>query len=73
MKKALDEYECRHGMGYTIISSRYNDISCEILYFVPLEANCEIHQIKIKTKAIESENLNCFLSLNFVCGMLLMI
>src|SRR5690554_1542421 len=25
-QSALDEYRCRHGMGYTIIESRYRDI-----------------------------------------------
>ena len=65
VKKALDEYECRHGMGYTIISSRYNDISCEILYFVPLEANCEIHQIKIKNESNRKRKFKLFSFIEF--------
>jgi len=65
VKKDLDEYGCLHGMGYTIISSRYNDISTEILYFVPLGANCEIHQIKIKNESNRKRNLKLFSFIEF--------
>lgn len=37
-----DFYECRHGQGYTKISTQYNEISGEILYFVPLDVDAEI-------------------------------
>ncbi len=33
--RKLDFYECRHGAGYTRISSRYKGIGASILYFVP--------------------------------------
>ncbi len=32
----LDAYECRHGPGYTRISSQFSSIQAEVLYFVPL-------------------------------------
>jgi cellobiose phosphorylase len=32
----LAAYECRHGPGYTRITSRYRGIRSEMLYFVPL-------------------------------------
>ncbi|MGA2796498.1 MAG: N,N'-diacetylchitobiose phosphorylase, partial [Thermoguttaceae bacterium] len=35
-KSDLDKYECRHGMGYTTISSTCNKIEAETCYFVPL-------------------------------------
>jgi N,N'-diacetylchitobiose phosphorylase len=36
--KPLDRYEsvCRHGTGYTIITSKYDEIETEATYFVPL-------------------------------------
>ena len=39
--KPLDKYksECRHGSAYTIISSEYEGIKTETLYFVPLGRN----------------------------------
>jgi len=33
----LDEYECRQGQGYTVITSRLNGIKFSARYFVPLE------------------------------------
>lgn len=65
VKKDLDEYECRHGMGYTIISSRYNDISTEILYFVPLGANCEIHRLRIKNESDRKRDIKLFSFIEF--------
>ena len=43
-RRDLDNYSCRHGMGYTIISSEYNQIEAETRYFVPLDDNLEIWQ-----------------------------
>src|SRR5690606_2165903 len=31
----LDSYECRHGMGYTVITSQKNGIEASTRYFVP--------------------------------------
>lgn len=47
-KTELDSYECRHGMGYTKITSSKNNISAEALFFVPINFNGEIQQVKIK-------------------------
>ena len=47
-KTELDSYECRHGMGYTKITSVKNNISAEALFFVPIDFNGEIQRIKIK-------------------------
>jgi cellobiose phosphorylase len=33
--RALQRYECRHGAGYTRISSEYKGIAASVLYFVP--------------------------------------
>jgi cellobiose phosphorylase len=43
----LDEYTCRHGLGYTVISSRYAGIEATIRYFVPLDATLEIWQLTL--------------------------
>jgi len=34
-ERTVDAYECRHGTGYTRITSRYLGIRAEMLYFVP--------------------------------------
>lgn len=60
VKAELDSYECRHGMGYSRISSKKKDIDTEILYFVPLGANCEIHRVKLKNTGEKKRNLKLF-------------
>ena len=34
-RSVLDEYECRHGLGYSIIRSRLAGIAAQIRYFIP--------------------------------------
>lgn len=51
----LSEYECRHGLGYTKIKSKMEDIETETLYFIPLNDSVEIWKIKI-TNTAESQS-----------------
>lgn len=37
----LDSYECRHGLGYTQITGKKNDLTATIVYFVPIGARHE--------------------------------
>ena len=46
-KTELDEYSCRHGMGYTIITGKKNGVKASQLSFVPLGVNAEVHQITL--------------------------
>lgn len=46
----LDKYECRHGLGYTVISAEYAGVSTKTTYFVPLGENLEIWALEIKTR-----------------------
>ena len=50
-QRELDSYECRHGMGYTKISSAYLGIRAQTLYFVPLGETLEIWQLRSATNA----------------------
>lgn len=47
--KPIEQYksECRHGTAYTIISSDYNKIATETLYYVPKDATYEVFRAKI--------------------------
>ncbi len=38
----LDDYSCRHGMGYTTIASSKNGVEVSTRYFVPLDQNLEV-------------------------------
>ncbi|MBP3265977.1 MAG: glycosyl transferase, partial [Clostridiales bacterium] len=45
VKTELDEYECRHGMGYTIITGKKNDLKAEVTFFVPQNYDGEVQQV----------------------------
>ena len=51
VKKELDAYECRHGLGYTRLTSSYNEIEAEVLYFVPLKFRGEVQQVRLTNKS----------------------
>ncbi|MBN1456889.1 MAG: hypothetical protein JW912_03450, partial [Sedimentisphaerales bacterium] len=50
-RTTLDEYECRHGMGYTKIKGQKNHLCAEVLSFVPLGLNGEVQKLKLKNKS----------------------
>jgi cellobiose phosphorylase len=62
---ALDEYQCRHGMGYTVIQSSYQGIKASTRYFIPLGANLEIWQLTLTNLRPTTVNLSIFATLEF--------
>ena len=46
----LEDYRCRHGLGYTVIGSRRAGIEAETLYFVPLGETLEIWRTRITNR-----------------------
>jgi cellobiose phosphorylase len=71
--KSFDEYkyECRHGLGYSIISSEYSGISTKTTYFVPLGENLEIWMLEVKfesgkgTMGVKTRDLSLFSFVEF--------
>jgi cellobiose phosphorylase len=51
VKKELDSYECRHGLGYSKITGELNQLSTEVLYFVPQQFDAEVIKVKLKNKS----------------------
>lgn len=49
-KTALDAYECRHGMNYTIIKGEKNGLEARVLFFVPLDTHAEIAKLTLTNK-----------------------
>jgi len=60
MKTPLDAYECRHGMSYTRITGRKNDVEASVLFFVPLGENAELQKLSIKNLSQETKRLQLF-------------
>lgn len=48
MRRELDFYEGRHGLGYTTITTKAFGVTGEITYFVPRKEPCEIWKVRIK-------------------------
>ena len=60
MKTALDEYKCRHGLGYSIFESKKDNLSCRLTCFVPLDENCELHRLTLKNESDTAKQLTLY-------------
>ncbi|GIP29827.1 glycosyl transferase [Paenibacillus sp. J23TS9] len=65
VKKDLDFYECRHGLGYTRITGERNGIRAEQLAFVPLEYNGEVHQLTLTNTSAAPKKVKLFSFIEF--------
>src|SRR5215468_9247810 len=61
----LDEYQCRHGQGYTIIASKFNGIKSSARYFVPLGESLEIWQVTLTNASGSDSDLSLFSAIEF--------
>ena len=59
-KTPLDKYECRHGMGYTRIVGEKGGLRAEVLFFVPPDARCEIHRVKLTNTDKKSKSFQLY-------------
>ena len=64
-RQELENYICRHGLGYTIIGSTYEGIGARTCYFVPLGESLEIWQCTLTNQRPEPANLSLFSSIEF--------
>ncbi|TYQ15226.1 UNVERIFIED_CONTAM: cellobiose phosphorylase [Acetivibrio alkalicellulosi] len=65
VKKDLDNYECRHGLGYTKITGKRNGISTEVTFFVPLNYNGEVQKVVVKNESSENKKITLFSFVEF--------
>ena len=59
-KTALDNYECRHGMGYTRISGQKDGLQASVLFFVPLNDNIELQHVRLENLSSEKKSFKLF-------------
>ncbi len=64
-RRPLDQYECRHGLGYTIIRSRFSGIESQIRYFVPLGQSLEIWELTVTNQRVRPADLSIFSAVEF--------
>ncbi len=60
VKTDLDEYECRHGLGYSQISGKKNDLAVSTLFFVPVGKTCEVHSVTLKNEGKTAKKFQLF-------------
>ena len=61
----LEGYECRHGMGYSIIGGQYRGIEARTRYFVPLDESLEVWQLSITNHNGAAAALSVFSAVEF--------
>ena len=57
VKCELDEYECRHGMGYTILTGKKNGLRASQKAFVPMGVNAEVHQVTLTNESVAAKDV----------------
>ena len=60
VKTELDSYECRHGMGYTIITGKKNDLKTEVTFFVPQNYTGEVQQVVLTNEGSTEKNFSLY-------------
>ena len=60
VKAELDAYECRHGMGYTVITGKKNDLKAEVTFFVPQDYDGEVQQVVLTNEGSEAKTFSFF-------------
>ncbi len=57
VKTDLDNYSCRHGMGYTVISGEKNGVKAEVKFFVPVGFNGEVQKLTVTNNSGSAKSL----------------
>lgn len=65
VKRELDFYECRHGLGYTSITGRRNGIEINQLAFIPLQYNGEVYRVTVKNTSSAEKKVTLFSFVEF--------
>ena len=73
VRRPLDAYECRHGMGYTRIRGSLGGVEAQVLYFVPPAGSdeacpCEIWALRIVNTGPSTRRLRTFTYVEFSFG-----
>ena len=64
-KTPLDEYECRHGLGYSRFHGAKNGLSADLLAFVPLGTPCEINRLTLRNNSDHDKSFSLFSYVEF--------
>jgi len=65
VKRELDFYECRVGLSYTKITGERGGLRAEVLYFVPLGTNAEVHRVTLTNTSKVAKRAKLFSFIEF--------
>ena len=61
----LDFHECRHGLGYSIITGKKNGLAARLELFVPVGDNCEIDRLVLTNESDAPKSFTVFSYVEF--------
>jgi cellobiose phosphorylase len=56
----LDSYECRHGLGYTVIRGVKNQLEAEVAYLIPVGQSAEVHRLVLRNRSRKQRKVQLF-------------
>jgi cellobiose phosphorylase len=65
VKRQLELFECRHGLGYTRITGVRNGLKAEALFLVPLGKDAEVHQVTLTNLSGKRKEISLFSFVEF--------
>jgi cellobiose phosphorylase len=65
VKRDLDRFECRHGLSYSQITGERNGLRAEVLHFVPMGTNAEVHRVTLKNLGDAPKSVKLFSFVEF--------
>jgi len=63
-----DFFECRHGLGYTSITSKYNGVKSNVTYFVPVDDDCELWLVTLTNESSKEKKLELYPYVEWLVG-----
>jgi cellobiose phosphorylase len=60
VKRELESFECRHGLGYSKITGKRGGLKAELLFFVPLGHTAEVHRVTLTNESSAKKSFKLF-------------
>ncbi len=60
VRTPLEQYRCRHGLGYTVFEGKKNGVSASLTVTVPMHCDMEVQKLVIRNESKEEKTLNVY-------------
>ncbi len=60
VRTPLDQYRCRHGLGYTVFEGKKNGVSASLTVTVPMHCDMEVQKLVIRNDSKEEKTLSVY-------------